>query len=214
MTILYKLTTRSRPHNAYTVIRSIVDLQSNQDYEILISVDHDDPTARALIEKVVQVKGNWMFKAGTCLGKIGSINRDVDAVKNWDILVNVSDDTVFTQHGFDQIIRDQFQDFKGVVHFPDGNRKDLLTMSIMHREYYEKDNYIYFPMYKNLWCDNEAMEVAKIRGQYKFVDLQIFEHRHPAYNKGENDEQYKKTEGTFAQDQELFKSRQLINFGL
>lgn len=214
MTILYKLTTRSRPLNAYTVIRSIVDLQTSQDYEILISVDHDDPTARTLIEKVVQVKGNWMFKAGTCLGKIGSINRDVDTVKNWDILVNVSDDTVFTQHGFDQIIRDQFQDFKGVVHFPDGNRKDLLTMSIMHREYYERDWYIYHGSYKNLFCDNEAMEVSKIRGQYKYVDLQIFEHRHPAYNKCEFDEQYRKTEGTFSTDQENFNNRKLRNFDL
>lgn len=215
--ILYKLTTRSRPEEAYTVIRSIIDLQENkEDFLIVVSVDEDDITHNKLIEQYSGV--DVIFFIGHSLGKIGSINRDFEDIEefypDWDILVNVSDDTVFIKPGFDNVIREQYTDFNGVLHTPDGNRKDLLTMSIMSRDYYELDGYIYHPSYKNLWCDNEAQEVAQIRGKYKYLDVQLFEHRHWAYNKGKSDHQYYMQNQTFGEDRMNYEKRKAVNFGL
>lgn len=222
MRILYKLTTRVRPEQAYKVIRSIIDLQDNkEDYEILISVDDDDITREILIDKCLSDKeiqaapiGSVKMVTGKSAGKIGSINRDIEKAEPWDILVNVSDDTVFIKQGFDTIIREQFKDFDGVLHTPDGNRKDLLTMSIMHRNYYELDKYIYNPEYISLWSDNEAMEVAQIRGKYKYLDVQLFQHCHWSYGTGLSDHQYYIQGQYFSQDKETFEIRKSINFGL
>lgn len=213
--ILYKLTTRTRPERAYEVIRSILDLQWNrEDYEILISVDVDDITKDILYDMLSRISGEISFYTGESGGKIGSINRDIDKENNWDILVNVSDDTVFIKPGFDQIIRKEFENFDGVLHTPDGNRQDLMTMSIMSKSYYDLDGYIYHPSYKNLWCDDEAQEVAKIRGKYKYLDIQLFEHRHWAYSKGPSDNQYYEQNSTFNEDKMNFEKRKGQNFGL
>lgn len=214
MKILYKLTTRTRPERAYEAIMSILDLQEGTNYEILISVDEDDETRHTLFEKINGLNFNRTVVVGKSAGKIGSINRDMVFKTDWDILVNVSDDTIFIKKGFDNIIREQFKDFKGVLHTPDGNRSDLMTMSIIHKEYYDLDGYIYHPSYQSLWCDDEAQEVAKLRGKYKFLDVQLFQHKHWAYGKGPADHQYYMQNQLFGRDKANYESRKSINFNL
>lgn len=223
MKILFKYTTRSRRSNFLRGIDSIINnLSDKENYHIYTTFDVDDDKMRPLPE----IKGNHNYIAGTSKSKIDAINRDMDFINSqydWDILVNMSDDVVFEVKGFDDIIRDKFkmEGWEGenapfildkVVHFPDGNRKDLLTVSIIGREYYNRDNYIYHPDYKSLYCDNEAMEVAKMRGCYKFVDKEIFNHLHPAYNKGLFDEQYQHTESFGHQDYQTYQRRKANGF--
>lgn len=216
--ILFKYTTRSRRSNFLRGIDSIINnLADKENYHIYTTFDVDDDKMRPLPE----IKGNHTYIAGTSKSKVDAINRDMDFINSqydWDVLVNMSDDVVFTEKGFDNIIRNQFgygSDFVNldkVIHFPDGNRSDLLTVSIIGREYYNRDNYIYNPEYKSLYCDNEAMEVAKMRGCYKFVDRVIFNHLHPAYGKGSMDSQYQHTESFFYEDQITYNKRKSNNF--
>lgn len=216
--ILFKYTTRSRRSNFLRGIDSIINnLADKENYHIFTTIDADDDKMRPLPE----VKGNHTFIVGTSKSKVDAINRDMGYINSkydWDVLVNMSDDVVFTEKGFDNIIRNQFgygSDFVNldqVLHFPDGNRSDLLTVSIIGRDYYNRDNYIYNPEYKSLYCDNEAMEVAKMRGCYKFVDTVIFNHLHPAYGKGNMDSQYQHTESFFYEDQITYNKRKLNNF--
>ncbi len=182
----------------------------------IVSMDDDDITRSFVTEFIANEMTEYLVlpNIDKSLGKIGSINRGVVPELDWDILVNVSDDTVFIKPGFDNIIREQFNDFNGVLHTPDGNRKDLMTMSIIHKDYYALDGYIYHPSYKNLFCDDEAQEVAKIRGKYKYLDVQLMEHRHWAYGKGKRDNQYDTQNQTFGEDKENFERRKAINFGL
>lgn len=214
--ILFKLTTRSRPERAKEVIDSIRNNVDSDRYLILVSVDKNDDTAK-ILDFYVQEYSNVLMVYGESKNKIDAINRDIQYF-GWDILVNVSDDTVFIQKGFDTVIRkafiDHFPDYDGVVHFPDGNRKDLLTMSIIGFKYYMRDKYIYHPDYVSLWCDNEAMDVAKIRGKYIFIDNQIFEHKHWAYGKAICDNQYAIQNGYFNQDKITYEQRRANNFGL
>jgi hypothetical protein len=146
--------------------------------------------------------------------KVDAINRDLNECGyEWDILINMSDDMVFTQYGFDDIIRQEFHEYNDqTLLFHDGNRFDLVTMSIMGREYYKRDKYIYNPEYKSLYCDNEFTEVAIIRGCLKKVNRVIFNHLHPAYGRGKFDAQYQHTESFSSIDCETYNKRKQNGF--
>lgn len=215
MRILFNYTTRSRRSNFLRGIESIVsNLTNKTDYHILISVENEfhDPNMYPLPQ--LTCNHTYCINTSAPTSKVDAINRDVNECGyEWDILINMSDDVVFTQKGFDEIIRKEFFEYNDqCLHFPDGNRKDLLTVSILGCEYYKRFNYIYHPEYKSLYCDNEAMEVAIIIGCYKFVDREIFNHLHPAYSKGRFDEQYQRTESYSAMDSETYHKRKSNGF--
>ena len=220
--ILFKFTTRSRRSNFLRGIDSIIDnLADKENYRIYTTFDVDDDKMRPLPE----IKGNHTYIAGTSKSKIDAINRDMDFINSqydWDILVNMSDDMVFIQKGFDDIIRKEFTDgsitnLDQYIHFNDGNQKaNVSTMHIVGRDYYNRDNYIYNPEYKSLWCDVENDMVAKLRGCYKYVgdNIRLFSHLHPAFNLAPNDEQYMKTEhrDMWIADEQTFNKRKQNNF--
>jgi hypothetical protein len=157
---------------------------------------------------------------GTSKNKVDAINRDLPQYsEDWDILINMSDDMLFMQKGFDQIIRrdffETFPDLDGFIHYPDNNaRERLSTMSILGKPYYNRFGYIYHSAYTSLWCDNEAMEVSKKLNKYKYFEKTLFDHLHPAYGKTKVDEQYRFTESFFHSDREIFLRRQKNNFDL
>ena len=194
MKILFKYTTRSRRSNFLRGYDSIVNNVSNNDYHVLISVDKDDASMFPLPE----LKGNYTYCVGTSKNKIDAINRDLDHIGftyDWDILVNMSDDMVFTVKGFDNIIRGAFENLDQALHFPDQHQgENCMTMSIMGREYYNRDKFIYHPEFESLWVDIVAQEEAQIRGCYKFVNQNIFLHLHPSFGDCHYDNQYLKTE--------------------
>jgi len=230
--IVFKYTTRSRRSNFLRGIDSIINnLSDKVNYHIFTTIDTDDDKMRPLPEII----GNHTYIAGVSKSKVDAINRDMDYINSnydWDMLINMSDDVCFVKKGFDNIIREEFllhqleRNFDEhlsndeislntndlVLHFPDGNRSDLLTVSIIGRDYYNRDNYIYNPEYKSLFCDNEAMEVAKMRGCYKFIDKVIFNHLHPAYNKGIFDAQYQHTESFSNEDRLTYERRKANGF--
>jgi len=192
MRILFKYTTRSRRSNFLRGYDSIVNNVSSDNYHILISVDKDDASMFPLPE----LKGNHTYIVGESKNKIDAINRDVNQFYyDWDILVNMSDDMVFTHHGFDNIIGNAFCNHDEVLHFPDQHQgENCMTMSIIGKEYYNRDKFIYHPEFESLWVDIVAQEEAQIRGCYKFVNQNIFVHLHPSFGDCHYDEQYKLTE--------------------
>ena len=216
MKLFFKCTSRGRPEKMKRAIDSIVNLVSSEcDYFIQVSVDDDD----YYLPRYYELIGAWHeIITGSSKNKIDAINRDLDLVDQWwDILINVSDDQVFIKKDFDLDILHAFVHNTDLfVHFPDGNQGDLATMSIIGRKYFERDGYIYNPEYKSVYCDNEAQDVAKLRGCYKFVNLHILNHLHPAWGKAEIDEQYKRTEAqsVYFEDRETYVNRAAKNFYL
>jgi hypothetical protein len=190
MKILFKVTSRSRPAKLLETLDNIINKCSTDNYDIVLSLDEDDNTCNTLEfknilnDKYPKVKVYY----GLSKNKVDAINRDMDKTSEWDILVNVSDDQRFLVFGFDEMIRKGFKDYfpnlDGFIHYPDENAREVLaTMSIMGKTYYDRFNYIYHPEYVSLWCDNEAMQVAKILNKYIFINILIFDHLHPAYKK-------------------------------
>jgi hypothetical protein len=120
----------------------------------------------------------------------------------------------FIKAGYDIDIINAFEgNLDQFIHFPDGRVNHLLpTMSIMGRTYYERFNYIYHPQYFSLWCDNEAMDVAKKLGKYKYVPERIFDHYHPAWTGEPIDAQLRHTQGYYHIDEQTYIKRSAAGF--
>jgi hypothetical protein len=192
-------------------------IANREDYHVLISVDKDDQSMYPL----PVLDGNHTFVVGKSKNKIDAINRDLyDFDYDWDILINMSDDMIFTKKGFDDIIRAEFyNDFNQYLHFNDGNQKcNVCTMHIVGRNYYDRFKYIYHPDYISLWSDVENDIVAKQLGCYKYMgdNVQLFRHLHPAWGLAKQDELSIKTEdrALWVADEITFNKRKRINFGL
>lgn len=206
--ILYKFATRSRPEKYKATIQNIQTLSRHSDYHILVSADSDDPTMQ---DAESSDKVTVMY--GVSKSKIDAINRDLP-FNDWDILVNISDDMVFTCEGFDLEIIEAFgNNFDQFIHFPDGHTDiRLCSLSIIGRDYYERFGYIYHPDYVSLWCDNEALEVAQELGKWKYIDKLIFEHKHPAWTGAKADDLLIKTQQYYRQDNRTYLRRKACGF--
>lgn len=195
-------------------IDTIINLSAYKGYTIGLTIDDDDPTTLNSSQLCKALQSDQIkVNAGRSTSKVHAINRGM-AGWSGDIVVNMSDDMRFIKQGFDWDIIQAFQgDLDQFIHFPDGHiNKALPTMSIMGRSYYERFNYIYHPDYKSLWCDNEAMDVAQQLGRYKYIDLQIFSHEHPAWTGEPADALLMHTESFFEVDQETYRRRSKLGF--
>jgi hypothetical protein len=218
--ILYKLATRSRPERFAETLNSIISNSNSSNYLILVSIDEDDESMQKYIEDKELGLGyphpNVVVVNGTSRNKIDAINRDVDKVISdwnikWNILVNISDDMLITSNQFDVVVRSAFTESTDLfLHLPDGYVNEALpTMSIMGFDYYKRFGYIYHPSYESVYCDNEAMDVAKMLNKHVYIDLKLFTHNHPA-NVGRHlwDSQYERTESQTAHTNDCLNYQQ------
>ena len=153
--ILFHIPTRSRPDRARTAIQNIIDNCVDTNYLILVSADINDEAMKGFTFQHPKVLIHW----GYSNNKIHACNRSIHIIENWDILVASSDDMMFQVEGFDRIIRESFREshphhthnLNQFIHFSDGNQgANVCTLSIMGKEYYDRDGYVYHPDYHNL----------------------------------------------------------------
>ena len=215
MKILYNFASRSRPDKFFRCLDNISSLSDSGNYVVVAKLDSDDPSMnnQVVIDRL-NTYPNLYYNFGYSKNKVHAINRDIPS-DDWDILVNMSDDMDFKVKGFDNIIRQAF-DRKGMfIHFPDGHVNERLsTMSIMDRAHYDRFGYVYHPLYTSLFCDNEAQDVALRTGSYKYVPIQIFEHRHPAWTGEKPDAQLVQTQRYYYADERIYDQRKQKNFDL
>lgn len=225
MKILFKFPSRERPTNFFRGVESITkNVLNTTDYRIYATLDEEDHKMNNDEVKTWMCSiNNLEYNFGVSKSKIDACNRDMDKITteyNWDILVLMSDDMVWHSKGFDEVIRnDMFQahpDLDGVIHYPDGNREDLITLSIMGRKYYERFHYLYHPLYKSVYCDDEFTAVSKLLGKYAYFNTKLFNHLHPAYGASHMDNLYKKNESSemHEHDRNNFNQRKQINFNI
>lgn len=214
MKILYKLASRSRPHKLLLTLDNITTMARHDNYEIQVTADVDDASMTAIRDRVEWFP-NTFITYGISHSKIDAINRDMPLFNDWDILINMSDDMEFIRHGFDLEIIKDYKATTGdiLMHYPDQKAWfAMITMAIMDRKYYERDGYIYNPVYKSLFCDNEQMEVAKMRGRYKYIKKRLFNHNNPMHGLGEKDALHLITLGDFKEDKATFERRKAEKF--
>ena len=218
MKLIYKFATRSRPDRLFKCLKNMHAMMRHDDFEIRITADWDDDTmATKEVNDLVQCYKNTAIHYGTSTSKISAINRDMGLFGDWDILINMSDDMEFIQHGFDLTIIKDYQSTTGdlLMHYPDqAAGSALITMAIMDKKYYDRFGYIYNPEYKSLFCDNEQQDVAKLLGRYKFFKTRLFNHNHPAWGLAAMDDLMVHTESFHAEDKITYERRKAINFGI
>lgn len=209
--ICFNFASRSRPKKFFDCLDNIRQFTSDKDYFVLAKLDDNDreiENYKARLNDYPEVTPVF----GISKSKVHAINRGLEGVK-FDILCNHSDDMFFIKKGFDILIKEYCTE-DSFVHFPDQVVTIISTYSIMDWVYFNRFKYVYNPAYRNLWCDNEATDVAKILGKYKFINEKIIEHRHPQYRLSERDMQYRKTEATYWAEKIVYERRKARNFDL
>lgn len=215
MNLLINFASRSRPDKFHACMENL--RQCFRNYEVLLKLDRDDEVVRDYLDRHYP---EVILKLGYSDSKIHAINRDIPA-EGWDIIINTSDDIMWKPGASEDIIHHYEPDT--FLHFPEPyaeaqaakkKRPSISVVSIMDKVYYDRFNYIYHPEYISLYCDNEATEVAKLLGRYKFVNKVICEHLHPVTGKSKTDAQYKRTQSFMQYDKEIFRKRKERGFDL
>lgn len=215
MKILVNFASRSRPDKFHACMNNISKCFT--DYRVALKIDRNDPALREYLSKSYP---EILLYIGQSISKVDAINRDIPTY-DWDIIVNTSDDIMW-RPGAGVMINQHYEEDM-FLHFPEPyaesqalkkQKESICICSIMDHVYFDRFGYIYNPGYSSLWGDNEATEVAKKLGRYKFVNTVIFEHLHPAAGKARKDDQYRYTESFGATDKKTFIKRQADNFGL
>lgn len=221
MKILFKFPSRTRPGRFFETLDNLHSMVADKvNFHIVCTLDLDDHTMnneeiKATIAKYPNTSAMW----GHSKTKIDAFNRDMEEITGWDICVAVSDDMRFTVYGFDNLIREGFQnnapDLDALLHYMDNDAKHIIpVLYIAGRKYFNRDLFIYNPIYWSLFCDNESMHVAQLRGKYFFMGLQILNHLNPAYGHLPRDEQFNKQQDMWGRDERIFNIRKANNFGL
>ncbi len=220
MKILYKLISRSRPERFFKTLENLHQMIADKDnFHIVCTLDSDDPTmnndeVRAKIDSYSNTTAIW----GISRSKIDAFNRDMLDITGWDIVVAVSDDMIFTVYGFDQIIREGFRcnapELDALLHYPDQDAQHIIpVLYIAGRKYFNRDLFIYNPIYESLFCDNESKEVAELRRKYFYMGIRIVHHLNPAYGHLPRDEQFDRQQNLWGRDEKVYNIRKENNFG-
>lgn len=227
--LLVKIPSRERHIQLIDVLSQYVKKSVLADTTFLLTLDFDDKdcNTQEFADKVKSVCDGrpYMSISAESNTKIEAINRDLKRLEenpvlktSWDILLLASDDMFPMKQGYDEIIvnkmQEHFPDGDGVLWFNDGFRKDLNTLPILGKKYYDRFGYVYHPDYISVYADNEFMEVANMLGKQKYFDEVIIKHLHPANVGGGMDALYQRNEGYYKQDLETYQRRKSANFYL
>jgi len=142
---------RSRPTKSFQATQDWVNSSTSNDFELIVSIDENDDYK----DQYFAIYSN-VPKAKVIVNR----NRSaVDAINNaakessGEILIVVSDDTGCIIN-WDQIISNATagkSDF--ILKVFDGIQKWIITMPIMHRDYYNRFGYVYHPDFRHMFCD-------------------------------------------------------------
>jgi len=221
MKLLIKYPTRNRKTKFFSTLQKYSNYLSNKvDVEFLITMDTDDSELNNdFVKEVLDSYDNLTYVYGDSKTKVEAINKDLDKINDWDVLLLASDDMIPFIKGYDEIIinemKNNFPDTDGVLWFNDGYQENRLnTLCILGKKYYERFGYIYHPNYKSVWSDNEFMSVANMLNKQKYFEQVIIKHEHPDYGFGSRDFIHMTNQKNESSDRQLFELRKSKNFYL
>ena len=221
MKLLIKFPTRNRKNKFFKVLRQYQNLcEDLENTYFLITLDNDDESMNPSdVEDIFNTFKNIKVVYGTSESKIHAVNRDIELINDWDIVLLASDDMTPKVKGYDNIIRNKMKEFysdtDGILWFNDGHMGNKLnTLCILGKKYYDRFGYIYHPEYKSVWSDNEFMLVGNLLGKQTYFEQVIIEHEHPDWGYGSRDEIHQNNSKNENQDKLLFTKRKDNNFYL
>lgn len=211
--LLVRMPTRSRPEQALEVLtryRALAGIPIT--IEVIIDEDDESMMAAPVLQRLAALG---------CIVTVGQHNTKVEAcnggrVDDWDILLLASDDMLPVVDGYARRIVEEMErawpHLDGALYFFDGVRKDLVTLPIFGRRFYDLFGWIYNPAYKSLWCDTEQTALWTKMGRLACVEEMIIEHRHHVWGKAEKDALYLRNDALFSADKEVYDRREARGF--
>lgn len=198
LNLLIKFPTRNRKDQFLKVYNLYKNNLVTKNVHFVITCDIDDVTMNNnYIKDYFKNEKNVTLYYGNSKTKIEAINADMQD-KNFDILLLASDDMIPIKYGYDLIIKNNMEyyypDTDGVLWFYDGKQNKLNTLSIMGKKYYDRFGYIYNPIYKSFFCDNEFQDIATKLNKITYINECIIEHKHPFFGDANMDSLYKKND--------------------
>jgi hypothetical protein len=188
---------------------------------VAISCDDSDMTmSRNLVHEELHrilARTSWhrIFTSPNT-SKIEACNANMNEIDwNWDIVVLVSDDMIPRIQGYDDVIRNhmlaRFPDTDGILWFNDGYRgEELNTLNIFGRKMYERLGFMYNPVYKSFFCDNEITDLCKgeLKEKSQYIPYSIIRHEHPGTGFAQNmDSLYQRNSMYFYEDAKTYIAR-------
>jgi hypothetical protein len=221
MKLLIKFPTRGRKEKFFEVFKQYQNLCEDLDNTyFLVTLDNDDEDMKlSEVEEMFNTFKNVKVIYGDSTSKIHAVNRDIEMINDWDIVLLASDDMTPKVKGYDNIIRNKMKEFypdtDGILWFNDGHQGNSLnTLSILGKKYYDRFGYIYYPEYKSVWSDNEFMTVGNILKKQVYIDQVIIRHEHPDWGFGERDFIHQNNINDWHHDYAIYQQRNSINFGV
>lgn len=218
--LLIKFPTRNRPAQFLDVLnRYRAQLSGTRHVRFAISCDIDDLTMNnERVRSDLDALGNVDVFYGENRSKVEAINADIARYPEFEVLMIASDDMIPVVRAYDDIIlramARYFPSSDGVLFFNDGYRgRELNTLPILGRKYYERFAYVYHPDYLSLWCDSEFTKVADLLGRQIYFDQTILRHEHPMNTGLQPDGLYAANRKPFLRDRELYHERRKNSFG-
>ena len=217
--LLIKFPTRSRPEKFFSVLEKYRTFQATDNVQYVVSCDIDDTTMnnKNVINKLKTYKDlHFYFSENS--SKVQACNANLNNI-NFDIVLLASDDMIPVVYGYDVYIKKYMEslypDTDGVLWFNDGFQgKNLNTLSILGKKYYDRFGYIYNPEYKSLYCDQEFTQVSLMLKKTTYFDTCIIKHEQYSIINKDPDELYIKNDALQSIDLEVYKKRASCNFSL
>lgn len=216
LSILIKFPSRERPQKFFEVLNRAQKFRELTTTKFLVTLDENDVTMNNdNAKKTLAMWGNLQVMYGKSQGKVDAINRDMEHAKDFDIILLLSDD-MYVSKGYDRIITEHFikhfPDTDGVLWINDGyTHQTINTICCMGRDYYERFGFIYNPIYKSLFCDNEYTDIFKKLNKFHYVPEVLIEHRHPmtvGVKIARMDNLYRRNDAYYMTDKKTYKSRE------
>jgi len=218
--LLIKFPTRGRPKKFFSTLDSYYGLMITDNFQFVITCDNDDLTMNnCTVRERLALYRNLKVHYGDSRSKIEAVNNNI-AGYDFDILLVASDDMVPVVRGYDAYIKYVYKnilpsDTDQVVWFNDGNQgKNLNTLSIMGKKFYERYGYVYNPIYKSLYCDLEFTEIIKQLKRFIYFENVIIKHAHYSVVGEAPDSSYVENNRFHDRDLATFRARQRVNFDL
>lgn len=217
--LLIKFPTRSRPDKFFCVLDRYYTLQATKNVEYVISCDIDDFSMNNEdVHRKLSLYENLSLNYNLNKSKVQACNADLKN-KNFDIVLLASDDMEPQVFGYDAIIKNSmetyFPDTDGVLWFNDGFQgKNLNTLSILGKKYYDRFGYIYNPEYKSLYCDQEFTQVSVYLKKVIYLDTCIIKHKQYSIINEQPDDLYIRNDNLQNEDLVVYKKRISNNFDL
>jgi hypothetical protein len=227
--MVIKFPTRGRPQKFVGVLDKYINFLSGMHHvDFVVSFDYDDPSMNndnmwSLFNRLnAQMDGRIHAVCGKSTGKISAVNADLDKVVrlNPDVILLASDDMIPVMGGYDDIIArgmaKYFPDTDGVLHFNDGfsGQDRLITLSILGRKYFNRFNYLYYPGYKSVFCDNEFTDVARLLNRVVYINQTIIQHQWVGATSPDGLHVRNESAEMYEHDRPIYEQRKACNFDL